>query len=98
MAREVRWTPGARRDLSRVVAWLNVHEPGAAETVAREIHSQTNRLLVLPYLGAVFARSELGDIRETFAANYRIFYRVSDDGEVVEIDHIRHASRSDPRF
>jgi plasmid stabilization system protein ParE len=98
MATEVRWSSRAVDELTRALDYLRLYQPDAVDTVEAAISSQVERLTWQPYLGSVYDRSSHGDVRETFAANYRIFYRVEDDGAAVEIQSIRHAKRRDPRF
>jgi plasmid stabilization system protein ParE len=77
---------------------LNRRQPNAIGAVALAIALQVQRLQGQPYLGAVFQQTRRGEVRETFAANYRIFYRVQDEGSVVQIVSIRHARRKNPDF
>lgn len=98
MATEVRWSDDASEQLNRALAWLGRNQPDAVETVAGAIFAETDRLTYQPYLGAVYQHLGRGDIRETFAVNYRIYYRLLDDGRIAEIERIQHASRRDPVF
>jgi plasmid stabilization system protein ParE len=98
MAAEVRWSARARRELNSALGYLNRRQPDAVGTVAMLIASQVQRILAQPYIGAAFQRTARGEVRETFAANYRIFYRVQYEGSVVRIISIRHARRKNPDF
>ena len=98
MAATVSWTGDASRQLEAIQAYLTWREPDAVVTVAEAIREQVRRLEDTPYLGAVFQRGRRGEVRETLAARYRIFYRVMGDGQHVVIMGIHHASRRDPHF
>ena len=98
MAAEISWTIAARRQLDAITAYLTWREPDAVDTVAEAIREQVRRLEGSPYLGAVYQRTRTGEVRETLAARYRIFYRVLGDGQHVVIMGIHHASRRDPHF
>jgi plasmid stabilization system protein ParE len=77
---------------------LNRRHPDAVGTVALAIASQVQFLRGQPHLGAVFQQTGRGEVRETLAANYRIFYRVQYEGSVVRVVSIRHARRKNPDF
>jgi plasmid stabilization system protein ParE len=98
MPAEVRWAVRGRREVTRALDWLGRHEPDAVEPVAAQIAEQLERLRWTPHLGGVFQRTARGEVRETLAANYRLFYRVQHGGTVVLILSVRHARRIDPDF
>jgi len=98
MDAEVRWSARARREFNTALSYLNRRQPDAIGTVALAIASQVQRLQGQPYLGAVFQQTRRGEVRETLAANYRIFYRVQYEGSVVRVVSIRHARRKNPDF
>jgi plasmid stabilization system protein ParE len=98
MPAEVRWTIRGRRELTRALNWIGRHHPDGVEAVATAVQSQLERLRWTPYLSAVFQRTARGEVRETLAASYRIFYRVQHGGTVVLILSVRHVRRKDPNF
>jgi plasmid stabilization system protein ParE len=98
MAAEVRWAARARRELNSALRYLSRRQPDAVGTVAMAIVSQVQRIQSQPFVGAAFQRTARGEVRETFAANYRIFYRVQYQGNVVRIISIRHVRRKNPTF
>src|SRR5262249_23302335 len=74
MPAEIRWTIRGRREMTRALNWIGRHHPDGVEPVANAIQSQLERLRWTPFLGTVFQRTPRGEIRETLAARYRIFY------------------------
>ena len=98
MPAEVRWTVRGRREVTRDLNWIGQHHPDGVEPVAQAIESQVDRLRWTPFLVTVFQQTKRGEIRETLAAGYRIFYRVQHSGTVVLILSVYHARRRDPDF
>jgi|GEM_PF-2593970 len=98
MPAEVCWTVRGRRELTHALNWIGRHHPDGVESVAQAIQSQVERLRWTPFLGTVFQRTPRGEIRETLAASYRIFYRVQHAGAVVLVLSVYHARRKDPDF
>jgi plasmid stabilization system protein ParE len=98
MAAEVRWTKRSRRQFNQVLSYLARREPDAVGTVSDAITSQVERLADHAYLGSVFRRTRRGEVRETLAVNYRIFFRVERKGAVVRVLCLCHARRQDPDF
>jgi plasmid stabilization system protein ParE len=80
MAAEVRWTKRARREFNQILSYLARREPDAVDVVSAAILTQVDRLADYPYLGSVYRHARRGEVRETFSANYRVFYRVERGG------------------
>jgi len=98
MAAEVRWTKRARREFNQILSCLARREPDAVDIVSAASTSQVDRLADHVYLGSVYRRARRGEVRETFAASYRIFYRVEGKGAVVRIICLWHARRQEPEL
>ena len=94
---EVVWTEPALADAEGVWRHIAQDDPDAADRVRDGLFAQTDSLGRFPYLGAVYERDRSGRTRETSYGNYRIFSEVMDDRRRVEILHIRHARRDEPR-
>ena len=70
----------------------------AAESFRDQIRETAGALGHMPYIGPIYERAESGRIREVICVPYRLFYRVSEDGNAVEILRLWHGARSEPRF
>ena len=86
----VRYTPAAFHDRETILEYLKVRSASGSRNVAASIREALTQLGNQPYSGY---GTEIPDVRVIFLVRhpYKIFYRVRDD--VVEILHIRHASR-----
>jgi toxin ParE1/3/4 len=86
----VRYSRRASRDLTDILAYLAERSPLGAMRVTRSLKGSIDFLVEQPFSGLRTTREGLL-VKIVPDYPYKIFYRVSDD--VVEIVHIRHASR-----
>lgn len=91
------WTEPAFTDAEDIWRHIARDDPAAADRVRDGLFAQTELLGRNPYLGAVYERDRSGRARETSYRVYRIFYEVFEDGERVEILHVRHGRQDEPR-
>ena len=91
MARRLSWSPEAIEDLQAIAAYIERDSAWYAKSVISNIVETAESIPRFPELGRVVP--EIGEyaIRERFAYNYRIIYRVED--ERILITTIVHASR-----
>lgn len=89
----VRYTPRAFSDRERIIEYLRERSPVGARNVAASIRDAVAQLREHPMSGYPTNDPE---VRVVFVVRYpyKIFYRVR---EIVEILHIRHTSRREPR-
>ena len=90
---EVRWSPAAAEDLSRICDRIQVDSPNAAVRVAKVVFGGCERLGDFPYMGRI---SRVKGRRELVFAPlpYIAVYRVSE--HAVEIIRIEHGARLPP--
>ena len=91
------WTEPALTDAEGIWRYIARDDPDAADRVRDGLFAQIELLGRHPYLGAAYDRDRSGRTRETGYHVYRIFYEVFDDEKRVEILHIRHGRRDEPR-
>ena len=91
MAHLLIWSPRAVEDLESIAAFISRDSAAYAASVVRTILMKTRVLIAFPHTGRVVPEFEDGSIREIFAYNYRIIYRVG-EGEV-EIAAVVHGKR-----
>lgn len=94
---EVVWTEPALADVEGIWRYIARDDPDAADHIRDGIFSQSELLGRHPYLGAAYNRDRSGRTRETSHHVYRIFYEVYDDRKRVEILHVRHGRRDEPK-
>jgi plasmid stabilization system protein ParE len=84
--------------LDAIEAYVAQDDPEAATRVRDAIVASVGQLSRHPFLGAEYRRRRgAPGIRELLSGNYRIFYTVLEDQSRVEIHHVRHARREEPK-
>jgi addiction module RelE/StbE family toxin len=92
------WTEPALADLRAVVERIARDNPSAAGRVGEEIIAHVELLATFPHIGPHYPRgSKTGD-REILCRGYRIFYRIFEEQQTVEILIIWHGSRQEPEL
>lgn len=88
MARLIIWSDRAVGDVESIAAFIAQDSEAYAASVVRTIIQKTRRLSEFPYIGRVVPEFEDPSIREIFAYNYRIIYKISaDDINVATVIH-----------
>lgn len=95
---EIAWTEPAVADLEAIVRYLARRSQNAAESVRADILSHVETLARFPFIGPVYAPAPSGRIHEIVCQCYRIFYRINEPLQRVEILTIWHAMRREPRL
>ena len=98
MAFVVRWTTPAHDDLDVIARHIAVRDADAAARVRNDLLDAVEVLRQFPLLGAICESDDTGESREILCRLYRILYLVDDASQTVEIAHVRHGARSEPRF
>ena len=91
MAYAVEWSPRAVEDVRTLARFIAADSEAYAATVVKKIVAATRSLETFPRAGRIVP--EFGDenLREKFAYNYRIIYRVQ--GQTVTIAAVVHGKR-----
>lgn len=98
MAFEVIWTEPAASDLQSIIEYISQNNPTAAVRVAGDTIQRAEMLSITPLMGKRFPKVPDMQIREIVAGKYRIFYRVYEDEQRLEIMTIWHSARGDPNL
>ena len=96
MELKVIWTDPAIEDLRQIRNYIAEDNPPAAVSFGMELFKSTRHLGSFPQSCRVFQETEDGPVRELLHRGYRIFYQ--EYGGAIEILHLRHGSRRDPKF
>lgn len=95
---EVVWTEPAVASLEEAVRAIASQSPAAAEALRTELLDSVEVLARLPHIGPLYERDRTGRTREILCQRYRIFYRVLEDQQRVEVLTVWHSARREPRL
>ena len=95
---EVIWTERAISDLESAIQSVAIDVPVAAERLRLELLESVEFLSHFPTIGPIYERIRTGRVREYLCRRYRIFYRIDEHIQRIEILMIWHSSRNEPRF
>ena len=73
------WTDRARRDLTDIGRFIARDNPRAAHAWVERLRERARRAAETPLAGRVVPERADLEVREVFARNYRIVYRVFED-------------------
>ncbi|MBA4190774.1 MAG: plasmid stabilization protein [Planctomycetaceae bacterium] len=90
------WTEPALADFECIIQYIQTRNPTAAESVRISILETVELLARFPLIGPRYERDRTGRVREILCGVYRIFYRVDESGQQVEILTVWHGFRSEP--
>jgi len=96
MELKVIWTDPAIEKLKEIRDYIAEDNPSAAVSFGLELFESTRHLGRFPESCRVYQSDEDGEVRELRYQGYRIFYQ--EYGGAIEILHVRHGARRDPRF
>ena len=96
MELKVIWTDPAIEDLREIRNHIAEDNPSAAVLFGMELLKSTRYLGSFPRSCRVFQETEEGPVRELPYRGYRIFYQ--EYSGAIEILHLRHGARVDPKF
>ena len=94
----IEWTEPATQDLDQILAYVRRNNPSAAVRLGRQITDKVDLLATSPFLGSVYSQFGSSSRRETRQGNYRIFYRVKESEQRIEILAVWHAARQEPNL
>ena len=92
------WSDAAIADLYDIGSYIAQHDPQAAERIGRGILDHVRILASFPFIGPPYPKGAHGPLREIVFRPYRIFYDVSEASRQVEILHVWHGAREEPKF
>ena len=88
----------SQADLRNIVGYISVDNPDTALRLGEDLIAALEDLESFPHRGKRFDENEWGVIYELPCRGYRAFYRIAEGQQRVEVLHIRHGARSEPRF
>lgn len=98
MGRQVFLSQDALKDLEGIVAYIAVHDAGAALRVGQELTAAAFSLSELPGRGRIVPELPEQPLREIIVRSYRVIYRICSADQAVEIVRFWHAARGFPHI
>jgi plasmid stabilization system protein ParE len=95
---QVIWSDAAIADLHDICAYIARDNPPAALRLGQGILAHARILGTFPLIGPAYPRGARGKLREIVYRPYRIFYDVDEEQQRVEILHVWHGAREEPKF
>src|SRR5215831_15532822 len=95
---KVIWSDQAIGDLRDICSYIAQHDPQAALRMGNGILDHVRILAQFPLIGPTYPRGSRGPLREIVFRSYPIFYDVSEESQRVEILHVWHGARDEPKF
>jgi plasmid stabilization system protein ParE len=96
MGFRVKINASAVADLAGIVSYVAADHPEAATRLGNALLDAAFSLSAAPFKGSRYPK--FADVRRITLPPYKIFYRVEEADQVVEILRFWHSSRSDPDF
>jgi toxin ParE1/3/4 len=92
------WSDRAIADLEELCAYIASDNPEAAYKTGRGILEHVRTLATFPFIGPTYPRGNQDHAREIIYRPYRIFYEVNEEARAVNILHVRHGARREPKL
>jgi toxin ParE1/3/4 len=92
------WTERALADLQAIRDYIATANLEAAERVGLDIIRHAELLASFPHIGPTYPRGTKSTTREIISGKYRIFYRVIESQNVVQVLTIWHGARDEPNL
>jgi toxin ParE1/3/4 len=98
MDSKVVWSDEAIANLRDICSYIARDNPEAALRMGHGILDHVRILARFPFIGPAYPRGAQGPLRQIVFRSYRIFYDVSEESYRVDILHIWHGAREEPKF
>ena len=85
-------------DLENIVRFISKNNQEASARFGGKLIESVRHLAKFPRIGRVVPEQNDENIREIISKPYRIFYRVKDETQVVEVIRFWHAARGEPEI
>ena len=92
------WSDEAIADLNDICSYIARQDPEAALRMGNGIIDHVGILGQFPFIGPTYPRGTRGPLREIVFRSYRIFYDVSEQSHRIDILHVWHGARDEPKL
>jgi plasmid stabilization system protein ParE len=90
------FTQRALNDLAEIIGYIAEDDAEAAERFGNSVLDHIELLSRFPRMGSNIRKR--AQVRKLSHSPVAVYYRVREDDRVIEILHLRHASRTPPSF
>ncbi len=95
---QIAWTKRGRLEFRNVLKYCLSKDVDWAERAEMAIAEGIEFLAETPFISSVFVDGSRGEIREYLIGQFRLFFQVIEDENVVLLNAIRHVRQQDPDF
>jgi toxin ParE1/3/4 len=95
---KVIWSDVAIADLHEVCSYIAQDNPEAALRMGQGILDHVQILTQFPFIGPAYPRGAQGPLRQIVFRSYRMFSDVSEELRRVDILHVWHGAREEPKL
>lgn len=88
----------SEKDLEEIGDFIANDNPQRALSYVQELRAYCRKIAQTPKARRVVAHLEGQLLRKALFGNYQIYYALLEEGDGIEVAHIRHQSRRDPEF
>lgn len=92
----VLFTQRALNDLAEIIGHIAEDDPGAASRFGNSLLDHIELLNRFPHMGSAIRKR--ARVRKLSHSPVLVYYQIREDKSLVEILHMRHASRRPPEF
>ncbi|CAA6678381.1 MULTISPECIES: type II toxin-antitoxin system RelE/ParE family toxin [unclassified Lentimonas] len=85
-------------DLKGICEYIAAENAEAAQKLGHALLNQIQALNELPRRGRIYDASDSVTIYEIPMKGYRAFYQINESAKQIQVLHIRHAARSEPKL
>jgi toxin ParE1/3/4 len=92
------WSAQAIEDLRDLCEFIALDDPRAAIRIGKGILDHVQILAAFPWMGQSYPAGTDGVLRKISYRTLRIFYEIEERKQCLEILHVWHGSRDEPKF
>ena len=96
MAFKIVFTEDSLSDLEAILDYIRADDPEAAARFGTALLNHTELLATFPHIGTPVEQRE--KVRKVLHTPVRIYYRIDEKRQIVEILHFWHTARQEPNF
>ena len=96
MAFTILFTEASLSDLEAILDYIRADDSEAAARFGNAILNHIELLASFPHMGTPLKQRER--VRKLLHTPVRVYYRVDEERQIVEILHFWHAARQEPKF
>jgi len=96
MAFKILYTEDALADLENILDYIRAGNPAAAEIFGNALLNHVDLLAGFPHIGSPL--NQRPGVRKILHTPVRVYYRIEEKRQVIEIIHFWHVARQEPNW